>query len=464
MDKITRLDDPSLFGQSDSERQFNVALELIITWINRILFLKLLEAQLLAYNKYNQLYSFLNINTVKNFDDLNSLFFQVLAKRTNERNDDIEQIYFKVPYLNSSLFEPKELEHSCLFISQLKDRDIPLFQSTIIKDRNGKKKKGNLNTLEYLFEFLNAYDFASDGSEEIQEENKTLINASVLGLIFEKINGYKDGSFFTPGYVTMYMCREIIQSTILKKFNEVKEWKCSNLTELYNSIVDKIEANRIINDLKICDPAVGSGHFLVSALNEIIAVKSFLRILQDDSGRTLRDYNIEVVNDDLIITDEEGKIFAYNPANVESQRVQRTLFQEKQTIIENCLFGVDINPNSVKICRLRLWIELLKNSYYKSNGKINELETLPNIDINIKCGNSLISRHKINTEIGEALKKSKWTIGGYREAIMAYRNADEKAEKRKMESLIQEIKSDLEITIGKNDKRVLRLKKLYLLS
>ena len=65
---------------------------------------------------------------------------------------------------------------------------------------------------------------------------------------------------------------------------------------------------------------------------------------------------------------------------------------------------MDINPNSVKICRLRLWIELLKNAYYK-NG--TELETLPNIDINIKCGNSLVSRFSIDSDLSEALKKSK---------------------------------------------------------
>lgn len=59
----------------------------------------------------------------------------------------------------------------------------------------------SLNGLQYLFDFLEAYDFASEGSEEIQEDSKTLINASVLGLIFEKINGYKDGSIFTPGFI-----------------------------------------------------------------------------------------------------------------------------------------------------------------------------------------------------------------------------------------------------------------------
>ena len=59
---------------------------------------------------------------------------------------------------------------------------------------------------------------------KIQEDNKRLINASVLGLIFEKINGYKDGSFFTPGFITMYMCRETIRRAVLQKFNEQKGW------------------------------------------------------------------------------------------------------------------------------------------------------------------------------------------------------------------------------------------------
>ncbi|WP_209333039.1 hypothetical protein, partial [Lunatimonas salinarum] len=100
-----------------------------------------------------------------------------------------------------------DMEHDTLFISNLRDeKKIPILSSTVLKDDQGKRRTGSLSTLEYLFEFLNAYDFSSEGSEDIQEDNKTLINASVLGLIFEKINGYKDGSVFTPGFITMYMC------------------------------------------------------------------------------------------------------------------------------------------------------------------------------------------------------------------------------------------------------------------
>lgn len=458
LDKISRLERPSQFGSTQQEKLFNVGLELSITWINRILFLKLMEAQLITYHKGDTSYSFLNLNKIKSYDDLNSLFFQVLARKYDERNEDVIKIFEKVPYLNSSLFEPTDIEQDTLFISNLRDdKTIPIISSTVLKDLNGKKRTGNLTTLEYLFEFLNAYDFSSEGSEEIQEENKSLINASVLGLIFEKINGYKDGSFFTPGFITMYMCRETIRKAVVQKFNETKKWNCKNLEDLYDKIEDRKEANEIVNSLKICDPAVGSGHFLVSALNEMIAVKNDLKILQDRDGKRLKEYQVEVVNDELIVTDEEGELFDYNPNNKESQRIQETLFHEKQTIIENCLFGVDINPNSVKICRLRLWIELLKNAYYKN---ATELETLPNIDINIKCGNSLVSRFDIDADLKQALKKSKWSIDSYRVAVDTYRNAQNKEQKREMERLIDDIKSDFRSEISLNDPKVKRLRKL----
>ena len=147
-----------------------------------------------------------------------------------------------------------------------------------------------------------------------------------------------------------------------------------------------LQANQLINSITICDPAVGSGHFLVSALNELIRLKYELGILVDSEGKRIKksDYTLSIENDELIVTDAENNLFEYNPLNEESRRIQETLFKEKKIIIENCLFGVDINPNSVKICRLRLWIELLKNAYYTAESDYKQLETLPNIDINPK--------------------------------------------------------------------------------
>src|SRR6185312_15200578 len=113
-------------------------------------------------------------------------------------------------------------------------------------------------------------------------------------------------------------------------------------------------------------------------------------------------------------------------------------------------------PNSVKICRLRLWIELLKNAYYKAPSPLERaggeaLETLPNIDINIKCGNSLVSRFAIDADLSQALKKSKWTIDSYRIAVDTYRNAENKEQKREMERLIRDIKNDFRKDIQLRD-------------
>ena len=460
-DCLSQVPKLSEYGNNKEEQLFNIALELGITWINRILFLKLLEGQLIKYNNGDKTFRFLNTDRISDYDELNKLFFQVLAVKEGDRSEVIKQKFRNVPYLNSSLFEPNELEHKTIRISNLDDHfKLSVLSNTVLKEKTGRKQTGDIDPLQYLFDFLDSYDFSSEGSEDIQEENKTLINASVLGLIFEKINGYKDGSFFTPGFITMYMCHETIRRAVVQKFNDVKGWLCETISDVYNKIEDIKEADRIINSLRICDPAVGSGHFLVSALNEIIAIKSELKILSDREGKKLKEYTIEVINDELIITDEQSKLFEYNPKSKESQRVQEALFQEKQKIIENCLFGVDINPNSVKICRLRLWIELLKNAYYKPGSVNRELETLPNIDINIKCGNSLISRYPLDADIKTALKSSKWTVDNYREAVMTYRNAQSKDEKRGMEQLINKIKSDFETEVSKSDKRFLKLNKL----
>ena len=312
---------------------------------------------------------------------------------------------------------------------------------------------------------MEAYDFSSEGGEQIQEEDKTLINASVLGLIFEKINGYKDGSFLTPGFITMYMCRETLRRSVLQKFNDHTDFDSEDWDELKNFIgkpykKDELKAhNSLVDSIKVCDPAVGSGHFLVSALNELLAIKSELGILCNTDYVKLP-ILASVDNDELIIQNgnEENDLYEYDFANAESQNIQKTLFEQKQTIIENCLFGVDINPNSVKICRLRLWIELLKNAYYTPESKYTDLETLPNIDINIKCGNSLISRFALDSDLRPALKNSTFTIDSYKLAVASYKTATDKSQKQEFKSLIESIKSDFRSEVS--GKELMELQKL----
>jgi hypothetical protein len=514
--KLREIENIEQFGASREEQIYSVALELCITWLNRILFLKLLEGQLVKYHNGNQDYKFINSTKISDFDELDELFFEVLAIKVAERSQSVNEKFGFVPYLNSSLFEISHLENKAVQISNLKGRlKMPIYSSTVLKMSDGRKITGTRNTLLYLFDFLDSFDFASESSAKIQEENKSIINASVLGLIFEKINGYKDGSFFTPGFITMYMCRETIRRAVAQKFKERENAEIENYDDVkafcarHFKVDDILRFNSHIDSLKICDPAVGSGHFLVSALNEIIAIKSDLDILADAGGITL-EYSVTVENDELTtIHKSKNTPFEYKmgedgkpPQALE--KVQMTLFREKQKIIENCLFGVDINPKSVLICRLRLWIELLKNAYYKNNtvetrfiasqqpdlqtrfiasqqpdlqtrfiasqqptvqtrliaSLQSELETLPNIDINIKCGNSLISRYPLDVDIKAALKTVNLRVEDYRMAVMLYRNAQSKELKRLQVEMIEKLKGGFVSVVAANDKRQGKLKHL----
>jgi hypothetical protein len=328
-------------------------------------------------------------------------------------------------------------------------------------------------SLNYLLDFLDAYNFASESNAKIQEENKSIINASVLGLIFEKINGYKDGSFFTPGFITMYMCRETIRKAVVEKF-KTNFANCQDITD-FNDLKDKIEytnktqrleANKLINDIKIVDPAVGSGHFLVSALNEMIAIKSELQILSYKNQNRVLGYTITLDNDELIIQNQEtDKLFEYtlnqnNNIIAELQDLQECLFTEKQTIIENCLFGVDINPKSVMICQLRLWIELLKNAYYTNESTYKELHTLPNIDINIKTGNSLISKFAIKDNVFEHIAGFQKKLQEYKTWVSIYKSTNDKKAKDVLKKNVKLFKddfklADLRVTKLQNDLRKL---------
>lgn len=318
---ITVLKRTKYFGyntdQETEQKYFELALELSITWLNRILFLKLLEGQLIKYNA-NPKFAFLNKERIKDYDELDELFFEVLAVPNSERENSVAKLFSDIPYLNSSLFELTNLEKTHQGINQLKDRlSMPIYDSTVFKDGKGKRITGEKPTMQYLFEFLDAYDFASESVAKIQKENKSVINASVLGLIFEKINGYKDGSFFTPGFITMYMCRETVQKVVVQKFNEANKWNCKTIENVQEKIdhtnkEERSKANNIINSIKICDPAVGSGHFLVSALNALIEVKSFLKILNYRDKSRVKGFKIEIANDELIIINEEtDKLFEY---------------------------------------------------------------------------------------------------------------------------------------------------------
>jgi hypothetical protein len=99
--RLSALANPQQYGADADEQQFSVALELCITWLNRLLFLKLLEGQLITYHRGDRSYAFLNSNKITDFDELNELFFEVLAVRVDERSQSVREKFGNIPYLNS---------------------------------------------------------------------------------------------------------------------------------------------------------------------------------------------------------------------------------------------------------------------------------------------------------------------------------------------------------------------------
>ncbi|EMZ5059992.1 Eco57I restriction-modification methylase domain-containing protein [Campylobacter coli] len=398
------------------EENFETILKLLILWLNRILFLKLIESNLVRFNDDKNL-KFLNFKKIPDFDKLSELFFEVLAKEKSTRK---KSEFAYLPYLNSSLFEKQSIENTLEISSLSNDLKLFYYKNTVLKDDKCKAKKGQVGLLEYLFEFLDSFDFGSDDEQSEILSQKELISSSVLGNVFEKLNGYKEGSFYTPSFITSYMCKESITKVVLDKFNAQFDLNAKDISELRKSLrkEDKKAQKELLNSIKICDPAVGSGHFLVSALNVMLSIYDELNLFDEE-------FYLEVQNDEILITGRKGEFIEYKRPSTPKDKahlIQQELFHTKKDIIENNLFGVDINPNSCEITKLRLWIELLKHSFYQSfdDENYHDLKTLPNIDINIKCGNSLVSYF----ETGKSLNhypNIKERMGKYKRIVKDYK-------------------------------------------
>ncbi|WP_423750130.1 DUF7149 domain-containing protein [Helicobacter pylori] len=430
---------------------------LLIAWNNRILFLRLLESLLISFEHFEK--PFLTTENFNDFNALNTLFFEVLAKKNSERLPEIKEdkILEKIPYLNSSLFDKTPLELKGHEIKLLDNKKLEIYKNSVLK-KHEDYQKDELPLLEYLFKFLRLYKFTTtpkDIKDNTDTSESRLINPSVLGLVFEKLNGYKEGSFYTPSFITSYMCSESITPIVLDKFNQTYKIECEKLTELKNYLKNSYKEDKrkeylnTLLTLRICDPAVGSGHFLVSALNEMVWIAFKLGLIA-----SLHRYDLKLENDEIIIHHAQtGEIFNYKKPHSENDphhHIQKELFELKKDIIENCLFGVDINPNSCEITKLRLWIELLKYSYYifEKGKNTNNLETLPNIDINIKCANSLISRFNLNDDL-KKIPNIKKKIQEYKDLVAQYKDPNPlyPLNKQDLINKIQDLKNTFSLTL-----------------
>lgn len=347
---------------------FEQAMQLCINWLCRIIVLKFVESKQVREAKNGRGRRFLTPRHIRSFSELDELFFAVVAVPESARPMAILNRFGLVPHLTSPLFALTELEKQTITIDALDNQmELPLFE-----------QPGTLPVLTYLLAFLDKWNFELDTPAEVQADNKPGFSVAMLGLIFEKLNGYRTNSVFTPAFVVKQVVRDAVRGATLSRFNEQFGWTCTDLAHLTNQLdtVPVAKANALINSLRIVDPAVGSGRFLIATLHELIALKAKLGLLTDLKGRPLPRYEITVDNDELLVTDEDGEL-------VTNKLLRDTLSHERHHLLRHCLFGVDNNPVAINLCQTRLWLELLRDT--------TSVAHLP-----IYLGNALISRFSLD--------------------------------------------------------------------
>jgi len=301
-------------------------------------------------------------------DFMNRLFKGEIRKYTNFFNDILEPLFYsslaidrtgeddydshfkcKIPFLNGGLFEP-------INDYNWKETDI-LIDNDIFRD---------------IFKTFDEFNFTVKEDEPLEKE--VAVDPEMLGKVFENLLEIKDrkskGAFYTPREIVHYMCqqslinyletnlsidRKDIENFIIngdnylaltllyesKNINTTSEWT------LPKSIKNNYkEIDRLLKEIKIVDPAVGSGAFPVGMMNEIVKARSILSIYFKEDRK---DYDL------------------------------------KRETIENCLYGVDIESSAVEITKLRFWLSLIVDELDMKN-----IKPLPNLDHKIMCGNSLL--------------------------------------------------------------------------
>ncbi len=265
-------------------------------------------------------------------DILEPLFYEALAKDRVTENDYYSRFRCKIPFLNGGLFEP-------LGGYNWTDTDILLDNKIFGK----------------IIETFDLYNFTVKEDEPLEKE--VAIDPEMLGKVFENLLEIKDrkskGSFYTPREIVYYICQESLINYLETELGIDKKHIQGLIynSEITSSIRDnKEKIDRLLKDIKVVDPAIGSGAFPVGMMMELIKARSALT-----------------------------KLFP------KEEQSERTAYNFKRECIENSLYGVDIDPGAVDIAQLRLWLSLIVDET-----DIHKIKPLPNLDYKIMCGNSLL--------------------------------------------------------------------------
>ena len=319
-------------------------------------------------------------------DVLELLFFKTLnEKRDGDIADSKLGENIKIPYLNGGLFDKDSVDKL--------DIDFPY---TYFKE---------------LMEFFSQYNFTID--ENDPDDCEVGIDPEMLGHIFENLlEDNKDkGAFYTPKEIVQYMCRQSVIQYL--KTHEPSEQYAEAIEQLINDgVVSPILQSKsvaarfiqLLKEVKVCDPAIGSGAFPMGILYVLYHAIHHLHSHAEPHG------------------------------NFDSTKTKRD-------IIQNNIFGVDIEQGAVDIARLRFWLALVVDA--------EEPQPLPNLDYKITCGNSLLSRYPIDAPIENVFveynkgkkEDEKMTLAKYKELVSDYTNTSNHQTKELFRKTIEDIKN-----------------------
>ena len=337
-------------------------------------------------------------------DVLEPLFFKTLnEKRNGDIADSILGDNIKIPYLNGGLFDKDRIDEL--------DIDFPY------------------DYFKNLMDFFSQYNFTID--ENDPDDSEVGIDPEMLGHIFENLlEDNKDkGAFYTPKEIVQYMCRQSVIQYL--KTHEPSEQYAEAIEQLINDgVVSPILQNKniairftqLLKEVKVCDPAIGSGAFPMGILYVLYHAIHHLHSHAEPHG------------------------------NFDST-------QTKRDIIQNNIFGVDIEQGAVDIARLRFWLALVVDA--------EEPQPLPNLDYKITCGNSQIYRYALDMPIADVFEEynrvgkenarkekttwSKFTLEDYKKLIVGY--TEEHTDKVGLRTKINDIKNCFKTTLAQGDIR-----------
>jgi type I restriction-modification system DNA methylase subunit len=280
---------------------------------------------------------------------LEPLFFDTL----NKQHPNLESRWGKIPYLNGGLF----------------DRDY----GEGIKDAAGRQTPESIELPNSLFDpgsqnsilgFFNGYNFTI--SENVQGDEDVAVDPEMLGKVFENMLAAEErgqsGTFYTPRGIVQFMCTEVLSRYLadesemdLETVKKIIDFDSDQPDSEFNKLMTSQQARKLkraLEDIKVLDPAVGSGAFPLGMMQVILAARQAI-------GR------------------REGETI---------KRGSLAMSRLKRGIIANNLYGVDIKPEAIEIAKLRMWLSLIVDI-----PDIEDVEPLPNLDYKLMCGDSLIS-------------------------------------------------------------------------